>query len=243
MTVEREDKNLNELGPNPRARYLFGRNLFQTADPSYSPDSQILIDLHASWLESELERAGIPNASSRYLFGLFDGYRSKSYIRENSEAVNNISNQLRISGDNILQALLWYEAPEFSSWDSPKIKVMAKGMLINADNPNPDRRRQIPAHSLDGVPIFSFHTLSVERQLLSGSFDFVDSERKSIGVKATIDRNSGVMTLDFTGNTWFWGWDQQDNGSMLYRLTFFRSIVKDLYSRIKGNQRGFILVN
>ena len=43
-----------DLDINARARYLYAKEMFQTADPFETPNSQALIDSHEQWLTQKL---------------------------------------------------------------------------------------------------------------------------------------------------------------------------------------------
>lgn len=261
-TPETRVNTSTDLSVNARARYLTAKRMFQTADSSETPNSQALIEAHEQWLIQELGAIGI-DARNENLYVIFrDG---KVSDKKHKPAFRRIETQVRASANNILQGLLWYEAPEYASWQSPALTIQSSNIIAGqqdavaymldrkrregwriADyNTNPMERHKsliVGYYPLDEQASDTAFTLTVNEHYpgVRGSFDYTNSRRKHIGVDATFDPEKQLFTVGFNGYSDFIGWDQIDGEEPVYRLSYARDMVRDLSAGVKSGEPGIV---
>jgi len=249
-----------DLGINARARYLQAKQMFQTVDASETPNSQVLIDAHEQWLKQELDSVGI-DATQENLYVVFRDVKVPD--KKDKPAFRRIKTQVRASTDNILQGLLWYEAPEFASWNQARLKFVTQNAIVSQseavshmrgrsasggwriqDWNSQERYKSLivgynPLEEQETEAPFTF-VVNEHHPGVQGSFDYTDSKRKHIGVKAFFNPDTQLFEVAFEGNSDFIGWDQAEGEDPIYRLAYVREMVKDLYSRVKSGGESFV---
>lgn len=251
-TPEARAVTSTDLNINARARYLNAKQMFQTADPSETPTSQALIDAHEQWLSRELGSIGI-DARNENLYVIFrDG---KVSDKKDRPACRRIETQVRASANNILQGLLWYEAPEFASWQSSTFTIQSDNIIAGQKNAITYMLRgwriadyskykslivgYYPAEEQSSNKVFTL-TVNEHYPGVQGSFDYTNSRRKHIGVDATFNPEKQLFTVSFNGYSDFIGWDQVEGEKPIYRLSYVRKMVRDLYAGVKSGEQGLV---
>lgn len=258
--IETQAITSKDLGINARARYLHAKQMFQTEDASETPNSQALIDVHEQWLKDGLGNIGI-DATQDNLYVIFRDVKAAD--KKDKPAFRIIETQVRESANNILQGLLWYEAPEFASWDQLRLKFVTQNGIVGQseaishmrersvsggwrihDWNSPENYKSLivghyPSEEHGDEAPFTF-VVNEHHPGVRGSFDYSDSKRKHIGIKAFFNPNTQLFEVAFEGYSDFIGWDQVDGEEPIYRLAYAREMIRDLYLKVKSGEEEFV---
>ncbi len=217
-----------------RRRYLLGRNFFERN--SGRPDPLFLIRDHENWVKKCLKEIGVdPSNIYKLLFSPSKHPEWGPFLEV-----------LKASSRNILQALCWYEAPEYSSSRQPKLTFPAdeiiyqeeeiwnyikeqlpsqpqqryiKSLLRNYNPPSPEQRG-------DDFPLtfeVNEHYEGIKGRLIYKGVDFADA------TLTTGPKRPHLLIVEFKPDRSFIGWYQYEDRTFSYKLTGVMDMIRTLY--------------
>lgn len=227
-------------------RLLLAKKFFQTVDDSLDPNPEIMVTTHERWLNDSLLEIGV-DPNQNYLGNMF---REKEMVDKSLKPrLGEIEVQARVSSNNILQAIGWFLAPEYTSKRNTTITLHNPNLFQDQDNIKANalkRLRQSSGNRHDwnsgGNKKPPFNLKVNEHYVgIDGKFDWTDSTRISTEVRGNFDLRHNLFSLTFDNWNGMIGWEMPESkGKPIYKLRYALELIGGFMSAFRSGNSDII---
>lgn len=241
--------NLMNMNNGARARYNYAKLFFQGHSPSIHSNIKDTIEQHQAWFRQQLQQFGLGEDIDMDHVGYFGPPKSQGLPKPKIHFWQ-LQRQAEESAGNILNAMLWYLFPQYSSWHRLSLKIRNPNLVLYENN----EAHRNEHHEKIQKPT-SGQTDEIERQptftlvkrdsgsVSKGHIDFTNSTVARHGIiESDFHPDKGLLLVNFGSGIPYTAWYPMKDGQFVYRLEYVRQFLTKLKQEMESGLEGIIRI-